>query len=101
MNNTLQRDLVVIHSSDLHLGTDSNFSPQSSDPMTPLRQVLQVAEEERADLVLLAGDTFDHNSALGFIALWGLPVKTQAQAQLLKDGKSENVLPFENPLLLG
>ena len=47
------------------------------------------------------GDTFDHNSALGFIALWGLPVKTQAQAQLLKDGKGENLLHFENPLLLG
>ncbi len=47
------------------------------------------------------GDTFDHNSALGFIALWGLPVKTQAQAQLLKDGKGENSLLFENPLLLG
>jgi argininosuccinate synthase len=47
------------------------------------------------------GDTFDHNSALGFIALWGLPVKTQAQAQLLKDGKGENILHFENPLLLG
>ncbi|HEU5368562.1 MAG TPA: argininosuccinate synthase [Ktedonobacterales bacterium] len=47
------------------------------------------------------GDKFDHNSALGFIALWGLPVKTQAQAQLLKDGKGENLLRFENPLLLG
>jgi argininosuccinate synthase len=32
------------------------------------------------------GDTFDHNSALGFIALWGLPVKTQAQIQLLPHG---------------
>jgi argininosuccinate synthase len=30
------------------------------------------------------GDTFNHGSALGFIELWGLPVKTQAQAQLLK-----------------
>jgi argininosuccinate synthase len=29
------------------------------------------------------GDTFDHSSAVGFIALWGLPVKTQAQTQLL------------------
>lgn len=29
------------------------------------------------------GDTFDHRSALGFIALWGLPVKTQAEIQLL------------------
>ncbi|MGZ3583707.1 MAG: argininosuccinate synthase, partial [Ktedonobacterales bacterium] len=29
------------------------------------------------------GDAFDHRSALGFIALWGLPVKTQAEIQLL------------------
>ena len=32
------------------------------------------------------GDSFDHSSALGFIALWGLPIKTQAQIQLLGDG---------------
>ncbi|HEY7347072.1 MAG TPA: argininosuccinate synthase [Ktedonobacterales bacterium] len=32
------------------------------------------------------GDAFDHRSALGFISLWGLPVKTQAQAQLLQEG---------------
>ena len=31
------------------------------------------------------GDAFNHASALGFIELWGLPLKTQAQAQLLKD----------------
>ena len=29
------------------------------------------------------GDQFDHNAALGFIKLWGLPQTTQAQAQLL------------------
>ena len=29
------------------------------------------------------GDQFDHDAALGFIALWGLPIKTQAQTQLL------------------
>jgi argininosuccinate synthase len=29
------------------------------------------------------GDQFDHNAALGFIKLWGLPLRTQAQAQLL------------------
>jgi argininosuccinate synthase len=29
------------------------------------------------------GDQFDHNAALGFIKLWGLPMTTQAQAQLL------------------
>jgi argininosuccinate synthase len=35
------------------------------------------------------GDAFDHHSALGFIALWGLPVKTQAQAQLLKGAEGD------------
>jgi argininosuccinate synthase len=29
------------------------------------------------------GDAFNHASALGFIELWGLPLKVQAQAQLL------------------
>ena len=31
------------------------------------------------------GDQFDQSSAIGFIHLWGLPVKTQAQVQLLGD----------------
>jgi argininosuccinate synthase len=31
------------------------------------------------------GDQFDQSAALGFIHLWGLPVKTQAQAQILAD----------------
>ncbi|HET9918527.1 MAG TPA: argininosuccinate synthase [Ktedonobacteraceae bacterium] len=30
-----------------------------------------------------SGDQFDHNAALGFIKLWGLPLTTQAQAQIL------------------
>jgi argininosuccinate synthase len=34
------------------------------------------------------GDQFDHNAALGFIKLWGLPVKTQAQTQLLAAGSN-------------
>jgi len=31
------------------------------------------------------GDQFDQSSAAGFIHLWGLPVKTQAQVQLMGD----------------
>lgn len=38
------------------------------------------------------GDAFNHDAALGFIALWGLPIKTQAQAQLLP-GHDGAVLP--------
>jgi argininosuccinate synthase len=41
------------------------------------------------------GDQFDHNAALGFIKLWGLPLTTQAQAQLLPS------IGFEGNLLSG
>ena len=41
-----------------------------------------------------SGDQFDHNAALGFIKLWGLPLTTQAQAQLLPSLSAEgNLLP--------
>jgi argininosuccinate synthase len=33
------------------------------------------------------GDAFDHGSAVGFIKLWGLPLKIQAQTQLLPGGQ--------------
>jgi len=42
------------------------------------------------------GDQFDHNAALGFIKLWGLPLSTQAQAQLLPSiGIEGNLLNHE------
>jgi argininosuccinate synthase len=39
------------------------------------------------------GDQFDHNAALGFIKLWGLPLSTQAQTQLLPSLGVEGILP--------
>jgi argininosuccinate synthase len=39
-----------------------------------------------------SGDQFDHNAALGFIKLWGLPLTTQAQAQLLPAFEAEGNL---------
>jgi argininosuccinate synthase len=37
------------------------------------------------------GDQFHHDSALGFIELWGLPLKTQAQVQLLSGSSSDTL----------
>ncbi|MBI5956208.1 MAG: hypothetical protein HY871_04325, partial [Chloroflexi bacterium] len=34
-------------------------------------------------------DAFDHSAALGFIKLWGLPAKTQAQVQFLGEPPAE------------
>ena len=49
-------DLTVVHSSDLHLcgGSDAG-------DLRALKDVLAVATKLAADLVLLAGDVFDHN----------------------------------------
>lgn len=57
-----QREVVVVHSSDLHLGPDSSFDlSHSPDTLSLLRQVLAAATAASADLLILAGDTFEHN----------------------------------------
>lgn len=48
-----------------------------------------------------SGDQFDHNAALGFIKLWGLPLNTQAQAQILPSlGVEKNLLNNNNTKVL-
>lgn len=49
----------LIHSSDLHLGTDDSFSDH--DRLAVLPKVLATAAEVDADIVLLAGDSFDNH----------------------------------------
>jgi DNA repair exonuclease SbcCD nuclease subunit len=62
MSVALQREVVIVHSSDLHLGSDDIYGPsRSSDRLSVLREVLKAAATVCADLVILAGDTFDHN----------------------------------------
>ncbi len=54
--------MTIVHSSDLHLGSDiGGGSSDGSDTLAKLRDVLAVAKTEGAALVVLAGDTFDHN----------------------------------------
>ncbi|HEY5640500.1 MAG TPA: metallophosphoesterase [Dehalococcoidia bacterium] len=48
-------DLLAVHTSDLHI--DGRFA----DEFHPLCRVLETARGLRADLILLAGDIFDHN----------------------------------------
>jgi DNA repair exonuclease SbcCD nuclease subunit len=52
------RDLVVVHSSDLHID-DIATRPAASDGLATLEAVLAVARERAADVILLAGDTFE------------------------------------------
>ena len=54
----LSRDIVLVHSSDLHV--DARVMPGGKiDGVCNLAAVLNAARQIEADLILLAGDTFD------------------------------------------
>ena len=80
----LHPEVTIIHSSDLHLGTDDSFS--DADRLAVLPKVLTAASDNKADVVLLAGDSFDnHRQPLGLL---------ERAAQMLRDyGKPVVILP--------
>lgn len=53
------QEVTIVHSSDLHLGTDDSFSDK--DRLAVLPKVLSAAAAVSADIVLLAGDCFDNH----------------------------------------
>ncbi|MEX0806221.1 MAG: metallophosphoesterase [Candidatus Binatia bacterium] len=75
-------EVVIIHSSDLHLGTDDSFS--NHDSLAVLPKVLAVARVIGADVVLLAGDTFDNHRQPGELL--------ERAAQMLRD--------YGNPIVI-
>jgi DNA repair exonuclease SbcCD nuclease subunit len=54
-----ERDVILVHSSDVHV--DHHYTPKlfDGDGTGSLRAVLNAARRASADVVLLAGDTFD------------------------------------------
>ena len=77
-------EVTIVHSSDLHLGTDDSFSDR--DRLANLPKVLAAAAEVDANVVLLAGDSFDNHRQ---------PVEIlERAAQILRDyGKPVVILP--------
>jgi len=75
-------EVVVVHSSDLHLGVDYSIDQSRSDTLSVLREVVEAAAAARADLMILAGDTFEHNRqpslvidrAAGIMRDFGVPI---------------------------
>ncbi len=55
-----QVDTVLVHSSDLHVD-DETHATKHADGIAGLAAVLAAARAANADIVLLAGDTFDNN----------------------------------------
>jgi DNA repair exonuclease SbcCD nuclease subunit len=76
------RDIVVVHSSDLHVDHDYTARLHGGDGTAGLGCVLDAARAMAADVVLLAGDTFDSHrvpqdliaQAAAVIAAAALPV---------------------------
>src|SRR6202012_3441143 len=58
---SLASDIVLVHSSDLHVDDDPHQGLYGEDGTTGLRVVLDAAAVHNADYVLLAGDIFDSN----------------------------------------
>ncbi|MFN3889043.1 MAG: exonuclease SbcCD subunit D [Beijerinckiaceae bacterium] len=54
-------EIVVVHTSDVHVDHEYNARRFGGDGVGPLRAVLETANDARADLLLLVGDTFESN----------------------------------------
>jgi len=54
-------DIVLVHSSDLHVDDDPSEPSYGDDGTSGLRWVLETARAVNSDIVLLVGDTFDNN----------------------------------------
>src|SRR6266481_4687511 len=76
------REVVLVHSSDLHVDEDRNLAAGGGDGTAALCRVLATARALPVDIVLLAGDTFENNQlgsaildrAAQLLAEAGLPV---------------------------
>jgi DNA repair exonuclease SbcCD nuclease subunit len=76
------RDIVVVHSSDLHIDHDYTARLHGGDGVAGLACVLNAARSVAADVVILAGDTFDSHRvpqeliarAAGMLATAALPI---------------------------
>lgn len=78
-------DIVLVHSSDLHVD-DTASATKHTDGIASLTAVLAAARAHRADIVLLAGDTFDNNRV-------PLPVLDHAGQLLADAGMPVVILP--------
>src|SRR5258707_13982361 len=54
-------EIVLVHSSDIHVDDGDSAGLRGDDGTAGLRAVLATAKALRADVVLLAGDTFENN----------------------------------------
>lgn len=85
-------EVTIIHSSDLHLGTDDSFSDR--DRLAVLPKVLAAAEEVAANVVLLAGDSFDnHRQPVDLLERAALMLREYAKPVVILPGNHDPLTP--------
>jgi len=82
----LKPDIVLVHSSDLHVDDDPSEPGYGDDGTSGLRWVLKTARAVDADVVLLVGDTFDNNRQ-------SAAIMQRATALLAEAGRPVVILP--------
>ena len=80
------REVVLIHSSDIHVDDSRSAGSHDGDGTVGLAAVLATARALRADVVLLAGDTFENNQL-------GTAVLDRAGRLLVEAGRPIVILP--------
>src|SRR5215472_3741385 len=88
------RDIVVVHSSDLHIDHDYTARLHGGDGTAGLSVVLSAARTAGADVVVLAGDTFDcHRVPIDVLDRTAAVISAAALPVVLLPGNHDPAVP--------
>ena len=88
------RDIVVVHSSDLHIDHDYTARLHGGDGTAGLSGVLTAARDAGADVVVLAGDTFDcHRVPIDLLDRSAAVISAAALPVVLLPGNHDPAVP--------
>ena len=84
------RDILIVHTSDVHVDHEYTARTNGGDGAAPLARVLDAARALDADMVLLCGDTFDcHKIPLDLVARVGNLVREAGIPVVLLPGNHD------------
>ncbi|MEE2955086.1 MAG: metallophosphoesterase [Pseudomonadota bacterium] len=82
-NKPSDRDIVLVHSSDIHVDDGYTARANAGDGTAPLQSVLRTSEKVGADILMLAGDTFEHNRLAEDIVISAASHLSQSKMQIV------------------
>ncbi len=95
-------DVVVVHSSDLHVDNEYTARQHGGDGTMGLRRVLQAAVEVAADAIVLAGDVFEHNRLpLDLLDLTARLLAEAGRPVIILPGNHDPAIPGESAYFRG